>query len=75
MLAIVGKLEKVDPNLLGWWLCERQLEENGGLNGRPEKLADVREREGGDKKKKKKKNKEENNNDVSNLKRLILTHV
>ncbi|KAJ2998261.1 hypothetical protein HDV02_004681 [Globomyces sp. JEL0801] len=25
---------------LGWWLAERQLE-NGGLNGRPEKLEDV----------------------------------
>ena len=39
-LAIVGALEHVDPDLLGWWLCERQLK-SGGLNGRPEKLADV----------------------------------
>jgi prenyltransferase beta subunit len=31
----------VDADLLGWWLCERQLK-NGGLNGRPEKLEDVR---------------------------------
>jgi len=30
----------VDGDQLGWWLCERQVE-NGGLNGRPEKLADV----------------------------------
>ena len=33
-------LEHVDADLLGWWLCERQLP-NGGLNGRPEKLEDV----------------------------------
>lgn len=26
--------------LLGWWLCERQCD-SGGLNGRPEKQADV----------------------------------
>jgi hypothetical protein len=31
----------VDKDLLGWWLAERQVKE-GGLNGRPEKLADVR---------------------------------
>jgi geranylgeranyl transferase type-2 subunit beta len=30
----------VDENLLGWWLCERQCD-SGGLNGRPEKQADV----------------------------------
>jgi geranylgeranyl transferase type-2 subunit beta len=30
----------MDAEQLGWWLCERQVE-NGGLNGRPEKLADV----------------------------------
>ncbi len=30
----------VDPDQLGWWLAERQVS-NGGLNGRPEKLADV----------------------------------
>jgi geranylgeranyl transferase type-2 subunit beta len=39
-LAIAGGLQHVDADLLGWWLCERQVE-NGGLNGRPEKLADV----------------------------------
>ena len=39
-LAIVDALEHVDQDLLGWWLCERQLP-NGGLNGRPEKLEDV----------------------------------
>ncbi|EEY64417.1 geranylgeranyl transferase type-2 subunit beta [Phytophthora infestans T30-4] len=30
----------VDDELLGWWLCERQCD-SGGLNGRPEKQADV----------------------------------
>ena len=30
----------IDHDLLGEWLCERQLP-NGGLNGRPEKLEDV----------------------------------
>ena len=39
-LAIAGKLDKIDLDLLGWWLCERQLP-NGGLNGRPQKLPDV----------------------------------
>ncbi|CAG8488826.1 9390_t:CDS:2 [Dentiscutata erythropus] len=39
-LAIVNSLHLVDADLLGWWLCERQLK-NGGLNGRPEKLEDV----------------------------------
>nr|CAB3265392.1 geranylgeranyl transferase type-2 subunit beta-like [Phallusia mammillata] len=39
-LAILGELHHVDANLLGWWLCERQLP-SGGLNGRPEKLPDV----------------------------------
>ncbi|CAG8505376.1 3025_t:CDS:2 [Racocetra fulgida] len=38
-LAIVNSLHLVDADLLGWWLCERQLK-NGGLNGRPEKLED-----------------------------------
>ena len=33
-------MEEVDPDLLGWWLCERQLA-SGGLNGRPEKKPDV----------------------------------
>jgi len=39
-LAIGGALDDVDGNLLGWWLCERQLP-CGGLNGRPEKREDV----------------------------------
>jgi geranylgeranyl transferase type-2 subunit beta len=39
-LAILGELSRVDCDLLGWWLSERQLP-NGGLNGRPEKLEDV----------------------------------
>jgi len=30
----------VDADLLGWWLAERQVD-SGGLNGRPEKQADV----------------------------------
>ncbi|KAJ3343065.1 hypothetical protein HDU93_000235 [Gonapodya sp. JEL0774] len=38
-LAICGRLDLVDRDLLGWWLAERQLG-NGGLNGRPEKLED-----------------------------------
>ena len=40
-LAITGCLHHVDKDLLGWWLCERQVK-SGGLNGRPEKLPDVR---------------------------------
>jgi len=39
-LAILDRLDVVDYESLGWWLCERQLP-NGGLNGRPEKLEDV----------------------------------
>jgi len=40
-LAIAGALrEAVDADLLGWWLAERQCD-GGGLNGRPEKQADV----------------------------------
>ncbi|CAI0460743.1 unnamed protein product [Linum tenue] len=39
-LAITGALHYVDKDLLGWWLCERQVK-SGGLNGRPEKLPDV----------------------------------
>jgi geranylgeranyl transferase type-2 subunit beta len=39
-LAIAGRLDLVDHDRLGAWLSERQLE-NGGLNGRPEKLEDV----------------------------------
>jgi len=36
----LGRLDIVDADLLGWWLCERQVPE-GGLNGRPEKKPDV----------------------------------
>lgn len=39
-LSLLGELHRVDSDLLGWWLCERQLP-SGGLNGRPEKLPDV----------------------------------
>lgn len=39
-LAITHTLHHVNADLLGWWLCERQLP-SGGLNGRPEKLPDV----------------------------------
>lgn len=39
-LAILGRLDLVDRDRLGAWLSERQLN-NGGLNGRPEKLEDV----------------------------------
>lgn len=40
-LALLDRLDIVDEDLLGAWLSERQLP-NGGLNGRPEKLEDVR---------------------------------
>ncbi|RMC08846.1 hypothetical protein DUI87_15098 [Hirundo rustica rustica] len=36
-LAITDQLHQVNVDLLGWWLCERQLP-SGGLNGRPEKM-------------------------------------
>lgn len=39
-LSIGNALHLVDEDLLGWWLCERQCD-SGGLNGRPEKQADV----------------------------------
>lgn len=39
-LALTNNLHLVDADLLGWWLCERQLN-SGGLNGRPEKLPDL----------------------------------
>jgi geranylgeranyl transferase type-2 subunit beta len=40
-LSLLGGLEEsIDADLLGWWLCERQCD-SGGLNGRPEKQADV----------------------------------
>ncbi|KAL6135301.1 hypothetical protein ACLB2K_067529 [Fragaria x ananassa] len=35
-----SSLHRIDKDLLGWWLCERQVKA-GGLNGRPEKLPDV----------------------------------
>lgn len=40
-LAILDRLDIVNTDTLAWWLAERQLP-NGGLNGRPEKLEDVR---------------------------------
>jgi geranylgeranyl transferase type-2 subunit beta len=40
-LSIAKALDKIQrPDLLGWWLAERQVD-SGGLNGRPEKQADV----------------------------------
>ena len=39
-LSIARRLDLVDRDRLGGWLSERQLD-NGGLNGRPEKLEDV----------------------------------
>jgi geranylgeranyl transferase type-2 subunit beta len=42
-LAIAESLQLLsthDLDLLSWWLCERQVD-SGGLNGRPEKQADV----------------------------------
>lgn len=36
-LSLTGQLHQVNADLLGWWLCERQLP-SGGLNGRPEKV-------------------------------------
>lgn len=39
-LSIGKGLKHVDIDLLGWWLSERQCD-SGGLNGRPEKQADV----------------------------------
>lgn len=45
-LAILDSLSEVDIDVLNWWLCERQvksknIEYDGGLNGRPEKLSDT----------------------------------
>ena len=40
LCVLTGRLDLVDADTLGWWLCERQLP-SGGLNGRPEKLPDV----------------------------------
>lgn len=39
-LAICQRLDLLDAPLLSFWLCERQCD-SGGLNGRPEKQADV----------------------------------
>jgi geranylgeranyl transferase type-2 subunit beta len=39
-LAIAGAADTCQRDLLGWWLCERQTP-GGGLNGRPQKEADV----------------------------------
>jgi len=39
-LAIGNAMHEIDSDILGWWLCERQLP-TGGLNGRPEKKQDV----------------------------------
>ncbi|KAL5977359.1 Geranylgeranyl transferase type-2 subunit beta 1 [Asimina triloba] len=39
-LAIMDSLYHVDKDLLGWWLCKRQVKSEG-LNGHPEKLPDV----------------------------------
>ncbi len=39
-LAIAGELGQCQTDLLGWWLAERQTPK-GGLNGRPQKDADV----------------------------------
>eukprot|EP00591_Stephanopyxis_turris_P011284 CAMPEP_0195528456 /NCGR_PEP_ID=MMETSP0794_2-20130614/30602_1 /TAXON_ID=515487 /ORGANISM="Stephanopyxis turris, Strain CCMP 815" /LENGTH=399 /DNA_ID=CAMNT_0040659595 /DNA_START=20 /DNA_END=1219 /DNA_ORIENTATION=+ len=39
-LAIANSLHLLDAELLSWWLAERQCD-SGGLNGRPEKQADV----------------------------------
>ena len=39
-LRIANALDRIDIDRLGWWLAERQLP-SGGLNGRPEKKADV----------------------------------
>jgi geranylgeranyl transferase type-2 subunit beta len=43
-LSLAQRLDRLDDstrNMLAWWLCERQLDASGGLNGRPEKLPDV----------------------------------
>lgn len=40
-LAIGNALDRIEVDKLCWWLCERQVKSDGGLNGRPEKLSDV----------------------------------
>ena len=39
-LSILHRVQDMDVDLLCWWLSERQVD-SGGLNGRPEKQADV----------------------------------
>ena len=39
-LCVCGRLESLQRDVLAWWLAERQCD-SGGLNGRPEKQADV----------------------------------
>lgn len=39
-LSIAKRLDEIDRDRVAWWLAERQLP-SGGLNGRPEKKADV----------------------------------
>ena len=39
-LSLLHRLDLVDRDQLSWWLAERQCD-SGGLNGRPEKQADV----------------------------------
>lgn len=39
-LSLTSQLHQLNADLLGWWLCERQLP-SGGLNGRPEKVCVV----------------------------------
>lgn len=39
-LSLTNSLHRIDKDLLGWWLCERQLP-CGGFNGRPDKREDV----------------------------------
>lgn len=39
-LTIAGRLDLVNKDRLGAWLSERQVD-NGGFNGRPEKLVDA----------------------------------
>ena len=41
-ITIAGQIDNIsNRDRLAWWLAERQLPKNGGLNGRPEKLEDV----------------------------------
>ncbi|OAF66783.1 GGTase-II-beta, partial [Intoshia linei] len=40
ILSLMRRLDKIDTNKLGFWLCNRQLP-SGGLNGRPQKKPDT----------------------------------